>query len=86
MAKNKLPILEEFDSDKKYDLVSLLQTLKDESLDSTKIMKIRNMLNVDNNGKIVLSDIENVLYLMGSTKLFIDQLITKLKQYDIPGK
>lgn len=82
---NKLPLLEELSSDR-YNLIDFLQVLKDDdSIDSTKILKIRNMLNPINN-TILIQDVENALYLLGSRKGFVDKTINKLKSYGVSDK
>ena len=53
--------------------------------DSTKILKIRNMLNPINN-TILIQDVENALYLLGSRKGFVDKTINKLKSYGVSDK
>lgn len=80
--KNILPLLEEMGG-KRYPLTSLLQILKDiESLDSVKIMKIRNLL-VPVNDTITISDIESVFLSLGSDRKFMDEIISKLEKHGI---
>ena len=82
---NKLPLLEELSGDR-YNLIDFLQILKDnETIDSTKILKVRNMLNpVDNT--VLIQDVENALYLLGARKPFVDEIINKLKSYGVSDK
>jgi len=80
--QNKLPLFEELNNTT-HKLIDFLQVLKNEDLlDSTKIMKIRNMLTpVD--GIITEREIENVLYSLGSSKMFVDNIIKKTKEYGV---
>jgi len=83
--RNKIPLLERLDTPQ-YDLITLLQVLKGEdNIDSTKIMKIRNML-TPVNGKITESEIETVLYSLGASKMFVDNIIKKTKDYGVRGQ
>lgn len=78
---NKLPLLEELTE--RYNLVDLLKVLKDiDILDSTKILKIRNLLSPVNN-TITIKDVENALYSLGSKKPFVDEITNKLKEYGV---